>query len=541
MRFGKETLKPMRRRGFALLAFAVPAVLILPLTPARGQLLDEWLRGTTLRPGDVPPSYRLAAMGGVAVSVEDENNEINLLDYAHNYAGLVEDRPGRSADLWGQGSPWHAVDAPTATLTEYRGLFVERLKGRQAVGVDLGREHTDYHSPAYSVADLLWAVYVADVSAFETNKIGPNPDTVLNAMAGQPIDLSLNARTTRPSYAIIYNRLLSKAVSIAVRGGYRSEDQEVARTVNYSLQSTSKNWLGEGGLAVTPIAGLTVGGLVRYDDLTIRQTADGLRYRVSSAHYDTYKEPYPVWSRSGHAFISVGSMLRGGVAIDRVTGHGSDSYQINWGDLIALQRTGGAIQATGTRFIDRTASTTIRTRWMAHPLAPRYSVGASFDRSHNMTLRQTSGPDSITSVITHLVYGETNLDEVAWLAQIGASVALPARSILAVEYLRGRTTKGGTVGGQYAGGVDRTRGGRAGLEMGLLPRLAARTGYSRLTHIDTGDHVTQVTAGVGYSYNTWLTADFLFAVSNDARESDVPPARPSGWTRTLALYARLAL
>ncbi|MEP7028348.1 MAG: hypothetical protein ABI960_07125, partial [Candidatus Eisenbacteria bacterium] len=135
------------------LAVSVSAALAVPAHA-------QYLAPATDRPGSdqrpTQPSLRLASLGGLSLAIADENNEINLWDFAHSSLGLLGDRDSTSMDVYldrGGLTDQHTVGTLDRELARNRrGLLgfqaVGRTPGRFAVGVDVGYLTTNLRVPA---------------------------------------------------------------------------------------------------------------------------------------------------------------------------------------------------------------------------------------------------------------------------------------------------------------------------------------------------------------------------------------------------------
>jgi hypothetical protein len=253
-----------------------------------------------------------------------------------------------------------------------------------------------------------------------------------------------------------------------------------------------------------------------------------------------FEENIPTWERGAHAFVTWGPMVRGAIAFDKRTATGNETYELNWGDLVALQRTGGSIQATGTRFRDRLSENSIHTRWTVKPLGSRGLVAVAYDRNEGDTHRTAAADPSVEdSLVTVAIFGNTNRSSAVWAMTYGASARLWSAGTVGVEYSSGRASATDSITAVVTSA--NTRAWRTGLEVHLAPWLHTRAGYSRTSLPDTGDHLSRITGGVGYSLADRFAADVLVTFANNARDADAAgPPRASNWTRTLALTTRFA-
>jgi len=139
------------------LAFAL-AVATIPGIAATAHA--QFLAPATDRPGfegrPTQPSLRLAMLGGLSLAIADENNEINLWDYAGSSLGLLGDRDSTSMDIYfdsGSLTDQHTVGAQDQELKRaHRGIIgiqaVGRSVGKFAAGLDAGYASSGTHLPA---------------------------------------------------------------------------------------------------------------------------------------------------------------------------------------------------------------------------------------------------------------------------------------------------------------------------------------------------------------------------------------------------------
>jgi hypothetical protein len=87
-------------RAFARSLAPALVLLALSLTAAHAQFLAPALDRSGADVRLRQPSLRLKSLGGVYLAMEDENNEINLWDFAGSANGLLRDRDSTSLDLY---------------------------------------------------------------------------------------------------------------------------------------------------------------------------------------------------------------------------------------------------------------------------------------------------------------------------------------------------------------------------------------------------------------------------------------------------------
>jgi hypothetical protein len=136
-------------RGMAArsLAFALAAAATIQVAaPAHAQYNAPAIDrpGSELR--NTQPSLRLATLGGMSLAIADENNEINLWDFAGSSLGLLTDRDSTSLDVFFDSrstTDQHSVGAQDRELLRARrynlGMqAVGRTPGKFAAGLDAG-------------------------------------------------------------------------------------------------------------------------------------------------------------------------------------------------------------------------------------------------------------------------------------------------------------------------------------------------------------------------------------------------------------------
>lgn len=138
------------------LAIALAAAAITTIAPvAQAQSLAPAID----RPGSerqtTQPSLRLVTLGGMSLAISDENNEINLWDFAGSSLGLLGDRDSTSLDVFldsRAGSDRHTFGTQDREAVHTRRLnigmqAVGRNPGKFAAGLDAGYVSTGAQFP----------------------------------------------------------------------------------------------------------------------------------------------------------------------------------------------------------------------------------------------------------------------------------------------------------------------------------------------------------------------------------------------------------
>ncbi len=116
LRSEKGVSRRMRWGNKRLVWVGVAAIFLVTtwLSGGEAQLLDEQIDMADAERIRFNPSPRLGGMGLLGITVEDENNEINLFDYIGSPAGLLADRDSTTVDFqydFGTSqTDWHGVD-----------------------------------------------------------------------------------------------------------------------------------------------------------------------------------------------------------------------------------------------------------------------------------------------------------------------------------------------------------------------------------------------------------------------------------------------
>ncbi len=577
--------------------------------------IDAWLAGTSLTRATLPPSLRLQGMGNLTVAVDDEHNEISLLDYAGSTAGLLRDRSKGEIEMWFQNSPWNALSPSSVQLTETQTRVVSRRTGKEAIGVRIGRDATTYDAPSWPANDMRWSITNAwafgpsskiwvlstksllDSLARESNRQKydrdhlpltiveynakfhhdfvvalppltpggkpetltvtvptssdiPNPDTVYNAYRGA-IDTSYAVKAGAPSGEFFYNRMFGKKVSLGTRLGFRHDSEHGSRAINYHREYSTSAWTPGLSLAVEPLRGLTVGGVLDYDDAKIEGVSNGLNVRAKSSHYDTFRQFYSTWHRAANAFVDLGKWGRAGYVWDRSTGEGNQTFHTNWGDQDALLRSGGSIEHRGTLFEDSHRITTNKARASLHPVAALTLAGSYAHVVSNSARHIGSGSYvlfnetrwvNVDSIIGEYYFGSTSDDNTRNATTLGGSWNIRDKVTLAAEYLHDTQDMSSSLRGVATPHSSTVNGVSGGLEMKLSSDLAVRSGYQHSKVDETQDRWRRLTAGTSFHLTPLWTVDGVFALANYSRPASADlSAIPSTWTRSLALFSRLQL
>jgi hypothetical protein len=307
--------------------------------PAGAQAIDWFASQAGLTLSHQPGSARLEAMGGLGVSVRDEDRELNLLDYGQNICGYLTDSDYRRWDFWQNSSSYLHDERDGAgvrtrtrsTLSEAGGRMSWRSGTSRVVGGDL--VYDEWHNslergPTSKVRGPMWGLFAA-----------------------QKVD-----RLT-----------LGGAIRMS------SDNEDVRSESVFAIRHESSGARGIGGLALD-LGTLQLGAQAEIQSNTIR----GLSRDESRFHEDklTWKRPTEIYDLS--AFWTPIEALTGAVRARLTRLDGREEVKISWSDRMPSNPSrSNFLDRTGT-FKETVDGTEIGTRWEAIPFEG-FQVGARFD------------------------------------------------------------------------------------------------------------------------------------------------------------------
>ena len=302
-----------------VLSLGVPVLLAAAAIPAaRAEFLEE----RTTR-NLVPIQYgvgttRLDGMG-LRLAARDENNEINLLDYGDNPAGLLTDKDAWSVDV--------------------------RLSHRERVERNPALSGFDFNGNTYSV-----------LAGYRSSGI--------QAMAGgyDYVDSRIRQKDNSPTeykdsqYRFLFNRMVRKfSFGFEFRYGDESEDLINPGRI-YFIEHTAKNYKGIVGLSYPIHEYVTVAGLGNLRRASITGEAS------SDAHLDTFDWSRPSGGLEGQLFVNH-PRVQGGASIGKTKGAGEETVAIGWSPLFVFNPSNNFVRFDKRVFTEKRDQSTFRTRW----------------------------------------------------------------------------------------------------------------------------------------------------------------------------------
>lgn len=321
----------------AALAGALGTWLILGMAGSTDAgLLNERISREPFGLGFGPGQARLDGMG-LSIAAPDENNEINLLDFGDNPAGLLADRDAWSVDARYSHRERFDRDTESRGLEIlgdiYSVLAAFRTSGSRAIGVEL---------------DYL--------------------DTKLQTGAGD------SYKYKQKQYRLLFNQMFGKlATGLEFRYQDEAEDQTGGDSF-YSIEHATASLTGLLGLSyeVHPYASLAARGAIE------RTNIDG---RASDDSYDDqFDWEQPAGSIEGQLFLHP-PRLTGAVTYGLTQGAGEEQVNAAWSPLFVFNPGPYFVEFQSTTFTEENEINLLRTRWEYEIVPDVARIAASYSSS----------------------------------------------------------------------------------------------------------------------------------------------------------------
>ncbi|MGD8394538.1 MAG: hypothetical protein PVF43_03560 [Candidatus Eiseniibacteriota bacterium] len=406
------------RRRYPLWSAGIAGLaLVLAAGPAAAQLLSNWSIGSGIPAFERLPSARLEGLGGMRVAVADENNEIQLFDFAGNVTGLLSDKPGSHIDFYTGPREW-----------------------RDATTVDLGDERfrtspTHFRvnlSPSLSTAFGGSAGYIdADAALLVTPGLRRVYRLPLEDAPNARIENDVfNAGLKSPVFSAHYARELGERLALGARWAYAHESEQKGTTTLYKIEHTSNTHQLELGMAYELIPVGRGGGAVT--GLVLGATGHTSRTQIDGTSKDALHSDSLDWERPGvgasvQAIAGLAGGMKAGVDFRYSSFEGQETVDMNWSPLFFLNPTEQPIELQRATFEEGRRFKGMIARWEMLPEGRPLFLGAAFEASQGeyWQLPETT--------IDSYVEGKI-LRETAWQATGGASWLFPeGRGLLAGE------------------------------------------------------------------------------------------------------------
>jgi hypothetical protein len=309
---------------------------VLAVSTASGSVIDFFLEeeGLPVERAEGPGSVRLEGMGRLELVVEDENNELNLLDYGGNLVGIIFDKDHWSVESWSRFND-RLVDPGETTRRSLAygnaGLdIVYRKAGQRAIG-----------------GSMLWR----------------------RLRVSRPFGDTYEARG--PTGRVFYSERPFSAIAAAVSLGNRSESED--RTSDDVFNLRHKQSRLEGQLAVAMLFGdLQLGGTWNFQ----RGEIEGKSRDPAAFHTDIFAWHRPIDTFGGQAIYKFSESIQGGAFIQRQSFDGGESVEISWSDRFPDNGSQENFQLETTSFAEEEERTSFGTRWLVKT-RQGWNLGAS--------------------------------------------------------------------------------------------------------------------------------------------------------------------
>lgn len=314
----------------AVWAFALAA-------PSVGaSVLDFFLEeeGLPVERAEGPGSIRLEGMGRLGLVIEDENNELNLLDYGGNLAGTIFDKDHWSVESWARFN--HRLADPGETTRRSfaygnaGGEIVYRDKDQRAIG-----------------ASLIWR----------------------RLRGSRPFGDTYEIRG--PVGRVFYNERPFSWIAAAVALDNRAENEDRTGDDVFGLRHKQSRLEGQMALALV-FGRLKVGGTWDFQ----RGEIEGKSRDPAAFHTDIFAWQRPVDAFGAQAIYEVNESIRGGAFFRHESFDGGESVEISWSDRFPENGSQENFQLETTSFVEEEKRSSYGTRWFAQ-LEERWNLGAS--------------------------------------------------------------------------------------------------------------------------------------------------------------------
>lgn len=525
-------------RGMAAGSLALTlatAAMFLVAAPALAQFLAPAIDHPGSEKRTTQPSLRLATLGGLSLVIADENNEINLWDFAGSSLGLLADRDSTSLDLFfdtRSTADRHTVGAQDRELLRARrfnlGLqAVGRTPGKFAAGLDAG------------YASLGTKFPIQDGIFLDRSAVVPLAIPTLNGlmMGGK---LGWGAHLTFANEAT-------------------SDDRRFQTTDGNSVQLKNGNLVD----APTPfipnenktrVGGFGIGlGYFGIKHVDVALNWDRISDRVRSANTNA-RRIYEAEERIASSELSVAAIVRPGwVTVGGQVGTRKFDSKEEYRFSLSGGLNGPPLSSRGDRLFRSFEQKYLRTRIAIEPPAIRgLTVGADFNvRYDKEDVSEATGPGNFNDFLVSIADDTLGIappvvgsrDELRHVnAGIGLGYRLTSRVQVGVEAHRYRNAWDGPL----LVANERTSEVRGGVEFAVTPAFTSRLGGFHRSHdanrltLNNETVSNAFTAGVGWA-RPRSRYEVDAGVEVGKRSSNYPdPTDENGSTFRFVLYNRWA-
>jgi hypothetical protein len=331
-----------------LVALGLGAALCCSAGRSDAQILDAWSLWSGIDTGPNLAQARLDALGGMREAVPDENREINLLDFAGNVTGELDDKPMSHIDAYGGPRRWFDQNTPDAQDEDFR-TFPAYFKynalpsAKNALGGQIflnGGSGERLITPDFREQFRL----PVENSAFGTNE-------------GSLLSGDLSAQL----YQVHYARHITDWLAAGVRAGYGSEEEQRRSSTLYHINHDTDDWGLEFGVAGQA---LEEAGPVR---------------NLVLLHIDTFAWDRPQLGFDLHALGEAFGWVKGGLNYRYHSFDGQEDMSQNWSAQFPLNPTPNTIIQQLSSFSEGFRESEFEARFQARPPDWPATLGLGFE------------------------------------------------------------------------------------------------------------------------------------------------------------------
>jgi hypothetical protein len=325
-------------------------------TTVAAQLIPETPSLFPMRLSSGTGTVRLDGLGGFEIAVADENNEINLWDYAANPAGYADDK-----DSWSIDVLYSHVEQ-----TERDELLTEGRDNK----LNSGTFGLGFHVPGnMGVGGLV-----------------DYAEAIGRDFTGQFNEFRVQG------FSLTASKYLVEQITVGVSVVSTGLTRDTVSPQLYDISHDGTDLRGSLGFGLEPVEGVSFGAR---GDL-ISQTIDG--ESRSNVHNDLFD-----WSRPGHlwsihGFVDRGR-IRGVVDYTRQKLEGDESVEISWSERFVFNPTDNELTGSADTFSEERNDDQLSTRWQLDVVPRRLTVSGAA-ASTDSDFRVIANPNALGSLST---------------------------------------------------------------------------------------------------------------------------------------------
>ena len=519
----------------------------------RTRITERWLNYTQLEFRQGARSWRLDAMGGVTIPLEDEYNHLNLYDFAGNVAGLWADRDRTHTDLWFERYSWENDATMTDRYSRLGGSSVYRGPNGFAIGGYFETADNSLSSDywTHDFEELEWALDRITPDYFEDPLVReeewPLPDSICSGLICSGSVCTFDSSFTVSSKYYDVGGMVNykgSMISVGAKAFFKRESEERSQEVRYVINDSYDEPGLSLGLGVQLSKTITLAANVDYSKVTMQGVSDGLADTVEIAHYDVFDYERPVFAAGAQVAVTLDPSLKGIIAYRHESWSGDETFLLDWVNSEVYPQGGGGIQAEGKTFEDSYSSWEGSSRWLFELPGAGFSFGA-LGRLGAHTYERTLEPDTLTAQTCRVRVDSLDVERTHWRFGGGLAQRFGTKILVAAQFEVGSTEEIDAVSEAqiFENGVWKLSGG---VEYGIGNGLTARAGYGysvidpSTSNEDDTYHGTKMSVGLNYVPVAPfpIQLDLLYTRLDWTKDGDRTPVADAS-SNHLALYGRV--